>query len=209
MAERWGLEFDRTGFTPVAGQVDCWYDESGVGIRLERFPPESSPPFPRDDPEQAAAFFEGCGRNEGGVMVWFRMGRIEDRHWAGGVFKYRSLKPGSLAMDYLGMLFVYCPDATWRIQLSATEHGTTGVREAVVAAMLGDRWKAALPAREPVVHTSVEEFFSAVRTSEVHLLPSDGPEYDGSFPDHPLTLVRRRFGALAGSLRIPGDRLAL
>lgn len=43
---------------------------------------------------------------------------------------------------------------------------------------------------EPVVLTSMDEFFARRRQAQVRVLPSDDKKYDEAFPEHSLSRVR-------------------
>src|SRR5262249_30565705 len=86
---------------------------------------------------------------------------------------------------------------------------TTGVREAAVMAIEGDRWPKRV-AEEPIVVKGVEDMFERMRAQPLRAIPSDDEKYDQMFPDHPLAKVRRRMNEVVSTLKVsaPAEELA-
>ena len=57
-----------------------------------------------------------------------------------GLFKYRAPVPGSLAMYYVGILWLPFQECNFRINIEAVETGITCVRESAVMVIAGDSW---------------------------------------------------------------------
>jgi hypothetical protein len=124
-----------------------------------------------------------------------------------GVFKYRSPQPGHLGKYYVGIIWLPFQDFLFQINFESLERGTTGLREAAVA-LIAEPKSDVTP--EPEVVISAEELFEKLRTGTIRRLPSDDPQFDAMFPDHPLTKVRdlqQRFtGNVVFSQRLIGQK---
>jgi len=99
---------------------------------------------------------------------------------------------------YTGMFITDVQGCTLVWTIVAGEHGTTGVREAMVTANLINAGKLTLVgyrrlwARDPY-----EPDYQGVDRSVLRFM-SDDEGYDGQFPHHPLSKVRRVLAALPG-----------
>ncbi len=123
-------------------------------------------------------------------------------------FKYRSPVPGSLGMCYVGILWLPFEDCRFQVNVEALEMGTTGMREATVMIIEGDKWPMEPQDKIPVI-TSEEELQELYRKARVRRLPSDDPRYDASFPQHPLSLVRARLARVIATTRLGPDAQGL
>ena len=111
----------------------------------------------------------------------------------------RLLKP---AYAFTGMLFVPSakPSQVWTVV--AEEHGTTGVREAVITAELFNAGSMTIQdyerswARDPY-----DPDYCGVDRSVLRFV-SDHETYDERFPEHPLSKVRRILAALPSSVHV-------
>jgi hypothetical protein len=179
--DRWKrVTLDDLGFDVNGWQLDV------VLLRLV----DGAAPYPYDfrQLEAARAFYAHMSASNGGAMLSVDFDRAAGVELMRGVFKYRSPEPGSLAMYYVGVLALPFRTFHFQINVESVEHGTTGVREAMVAA-LSPRPQ---PTTPPVQVSSGEELFARMHASRSNLmvLPSDAESYDESFPDHPLSKVR-------------------
>lgn len=108
------------------------------------------------------------------------------------------------AYVYTGMLIMAGQQATLVWTVVAGEHGTTGVREAIVTAEMMksgeltlERYKSSW-AQDPY-----DPRYHGVDRSVLRFL-SDDERHDVRFPDHPLSKVRRVLGSLPASMsRLP------
>jgi hypothetical protein len=118
-----------------------------------------------------------------------------------GLFKYRAPTPGSLAMYYVGILWLPFTDCCFQINIEAMEHGTTGAREAAVGLMeINSGVITPRSDQQTVALSSVEELFNRLRSNPVQQLSSDQEKYDHVLPDHPLSRVRSRLVTVTNSL---------
>ena len=98
--------------------------------------------------------------------------------------------------NFTGMLFISDPEFSLVWTAVAKEHGTTGVREAVVTAKL---FNAGLLTIENYEHLWAHDPYDPVylgHDRSVLRFISDHESYDSQFPSHPLSKVRRVMAAL-------------
>jgi hypothetical protein len=106
------------------------------------------------------------------------------------------------AFRFFGVVITPAAQGSWMWMVVTIERGTTGEREAIVAARLIETGKLTLEsyksswARDPY-----ETEYTGVDRSTLRYI-SDGVEYDAEFPDHPLTKMRRELGRLL-AIRLP------
>lgn len=183
-----------------------WTNEYGVAhlLRFHQTPPQW--PFDLSNPDGARKFYsEQCASN-GGVMLTMDIQTIDNIEVLRGIFKYRAPMPTSLAMYFVGILWIPFSNYNYQLNIEAMEQGTTGMREAVVYAMNPDRYadlmSAATEEPEPVQVSSAEEMYAHMRSKSLRSLPSDEEQYDSLFPDHPLSLVRGRLAKVCDTLKM-------
>jgi hypothetical protein len=160
-------------------------------------------PFDLTRPNEAGEFYRKQCADKGGLMLAMNVTTAAGVEALRGLFKYRAPVPGSLAMYYVGILWIPFQQCRFQINLEAMETGTTGLREAAVMLIERDRWPP--PDTAPVVLKSAEELFERLGSAPVRQLPSDDERYDPSFPDHPLSRVRKRLAEVAASARLNPD----
>jgi hypothetical protein len=186
-----------------------WMSSAEVAhlVRFQPGPPDW--PFDLTDPEGAAAFYrEQCADN-GGVMLSMDMTTLDGCEALHGLFKYRAPTPRSLAMYYVGILWIPFREGRFQVNVEAMEIGRTGVREAAVALLEGDAWPKPPADAPPIKVKSAEELFARMRSSPVRPAPSDDEKYDQSFPDHPLSKVRARLSEVMATLKLDASARAM
>lgn len=110
---------------------------------------------------------------------------------AAEAFAYISKRLRFPAFTFHGVVILPVPGGTWQWKVIAEERGTTGVREALVAARLLESGAMTIEeyeqwwARDPY-----DPWYCGVDRHTLRYL-SDAEEYDAVFPAHPLTKVRR------------------
>jgi hypothetical protein len=106
-------------------------------------------------------------------------------------------------MTYIGGLTLPFRDCSWVLKAQCQEHGTTGVREAIVLDERVDDVK--LPSLEG---WQGDPYDPALRAPLQRNL-SDAAEYDAQFPDHPLSRLRRLLPRLSGTFHVVDEVRAL
>ena len=131
----------------------------------------------------------GLARSNGG-------GLIEACAANGGIkLIFKQLKMP--AYVYSGMLITHIREVWLMWTMIAGERGTTGVREAVVAATLMNEGK--LSPGEYELHWAQDPYEPSYRGVDISVLlfMSDDESYDQQFPQHPLSKVRRMLATLS------------
>ena len=149
-------------------------------------------PFDLTDKDAARAFYRReCEQNRG-VMLEMDPVTAAGVEGLSGVFKYRSPVPGSLAMAYVGILWLPFRDCRFQVNVEAVEMGATGMREAAVMVIEGGKWPLEPQAEIPIINSpeELDALYAKARERPLQRLPSDDPKYDASFPQHPLSRVR-------------------
>jgi hypothetical protein len=166
----------------------AWFTEKRDAARLRLF--RHSPTnwsFDLRDADAARAFFENQANSFQGAMLELEVASIQGLEALVGVFKYRSPQAGHLGKYYVGVTWLPFQHFLFQINFEALERGTTGLREATVAAIT--KWEPVVEA-EPEIVTSAEDLFEKLRSGTIRRLPSDDRQFDEMFPEHPLTKVR-------------------
>ena len=105
------------------------------------------------------------------------------------------------AYFYTGMLLVSLERFSLVWTIVAREHGTTGVREAIVTATLMEQGRLTLEEyRRSWAQDPYEPAYAGVDRRVLRFV-SDDEVYDEQFPAHPLTKVRHVLAILPGSIR--------
>jgi hypothetical protein len=190
----------------------AWVSDQRVAhlLRFEEGPPNW--PFDLSDPDAAAYFYFNQSTDMKGAMLSMDVlhacgGEVEVLR---GLFKYRAPVPKSLAMAYVGILWIPFETCRFQINVEAMEMGETGLREAMAMAVEPEGW----PQQEgPVPIIENEEQLAAMyeKASQepAQEFPSDDVKWDVGFPDHPLTKVRLRLTKIANSLKLDQGARAL
>ena len=176
-----------------------WMNGAGVAHRLQFNSGPPSWPFDLTDPQAATEFYrQQCADNQG-VMLSMDVVTAAGIEVLRGIFKYRAPIPQSLAMYYVGILWVPFQKCNFQLNIEAMERGATGVREATVMVLKPDLWP---KSDEVVVLKDGEDFFDRLRSAPVRQIPSDDEQFDHLFPMHPLSLVRARLAAVLPTLTL-------
>lgn len=161
-------------------------------------------PFDLTDADAAREFYRRECEQNAGVMLEMAVVTATGAEALAGVFKYRSPRPGSLGMAYVGILWLPFRDCWFQVNVEAVELGTTGMRECAVMVTEGDRWPMEPQDEIPIID-SMEELEALYQKARVRHLPSDDPKHDASFPQHPLSLVRARLARVIATARFAPD----
>jgi len=95
------------------------------------------------------------------------------------------------------MLIMPMPNATCIWTTVAGEHGTTGIREAVITAELMNQGKLTVESYQASwAQDPYDSAYCGVDRSTLRYL-SDDESYDPQFPQHPLSKVRQELRTLA------------
>lgn len=167
------ITFDTTGFQQQ--DPNTWLSPTGDRVTLSQFdgvpglPPLDDLPTLRHHLAGHAAatgcLIEAQVVRLGGVPAILQISKLPIANRPGQVFGCTFTVPGANATAVLGMY--------------AEERGTTGIREGVLAAEIGfDRWIMPHP-------------YAPELRGKLPFHAGDDPRFDGRFPEHPLSGVRR------------------
>ncbi|MFO0592028.1 MAG: hypothetical protein U0441_31060 [Polyangiaceae bacterium] len=195
------LTFDLTGCSlrEQSRSHRGWMNAAHVAhmLRFHLGPPDW--PFDLTKPAEAGELYRKQCADNGGVMLAMEITTAAGVEALRGLFKYRAPVPRSLAMYYVGILWLPFQECLFQVNIEAMEAGTTGTREAAVMLIEGDRWPKPPADTPPVVLQSAEELFKRLGSAPVRQLPSDDERYDALVPDHPLSQVRARLTDVVAS----------
>lgn len=184
-----------------------WAAENGVYLVLRVPKQRTNWSFDLQDVAAARNYFSQQSATTGGVQLEMESIKVGSHAALRGLFKYRSPIPQSLGMMFVNILWIPFDDRTVQLNIESFEHGQTGGREAAVCVIEGEG-QANPASSDPVKISSVEEMFSHMRGQPLRVLPSDASKYDQSFPDHPLSKVRRRMVQTIGTISVSGESSA-
>ena len=188
-----------------------WVNRDRVAHRLKFDPGVIYWPFDLTDQDAPRAFYRRECEQNAGVMLEMDAVTAAGVEGLSGLFKYRSPVPGSLGMAYVGILWLPFRDCRLQVNVEAVEMGTTGIREATVVVIEGDKWPMEPQAEIPVINSQEEldALYAKARVRPLRRLPSDDAKYDASFPEHPLSLVRTRLSRVIATAQLGADARGL
>lgn len=213
MASVDSLTFDLADYELVqqADSERIWVSPDHVAYRLKFDRGVIYWPFDLTDPAAAREFYRReCSQNAG-EMLEMDVVTAAGAEGLSGVFKYRSPVPGSLGMAYVGILWLPFRDCRFQVNVEAVEVGATGMREAVVMVIEGDKWPMESQAEIPIINSpeELDALHAKARERPPRRLPSDDAKYDVSFPQHPLSLVRAGLARVTATAQLDPDARGL
>jgi hypothetical protein len=188
-----------------------WISPENVACRLKFDRGVIYWPFDLTDPASAREFYRRECEQNAGVMLEMEPVTAAGVEGLCAVFKYRSPVPGSLGMAYVGILWLPFRDCRFQVNVEAIEQGTTGIREAAVMVIEGDKWPVEPQAEIPVINSQEEldALYAKARERPLRRLPSDDPKHDAGFPRHPLSLVRAGLARVIATAQLGPDARGL
>ena len=122
-----------------------WMNSAGVAHMLRFYPGPPDWPFDLNDLNAATEYYWQQCANNGGVMLAMEITTVAGAEALRGLFKYRAPLPGSLAMYYLGILWLPFHDCNFQINIEAME--SAGQNRQGVADERAVRERASNPSR--------------------------------------------------------------
>jgi hypothetical protein len=168
-------------------------------LRFREGPPSWN--FDLRNPQAAKDFYGQQCEENAGAMLFNEVFPIAGHEALCGVFKYRAPAPNNMAMLYVGIIWIPFANYNYQLNVEAMEQGTTGTREAGVMLMEPELFPEQ-PDAPVVAVKSAEEMFVRMKAAKVRALPSDDMRFDTKFPDHPLSLVRKRLGEIIDTIKL-------
>ncbi len=108
-----------------------------------------------------------------------------------------------LGMTYVGSLLLPWRDFSFVIKVQCQEHGMIGIRDAIILEEARHDGRVAFnPNREEFLTGWMRDPYDPALHRGFHRNLSEAPEYDGRFPDHPLSRLRPVLAHLELTLRL-------
>jgi hypothetical protein len=188
LAAPWGREVERSEHRVL------WLDDAGVPLSVDLVNGSLGLPVPTDEYAVRECCREIAEGNEGAIVSVDAV-TVAQRPATQLIYK-RENRP---AYAYTGMLFLQLDGFGFVIVIAAEEQGTSGVREAAVTARLLEEGKLTLETYE---YGWFRDPYDPGYRGRILRSLSDDEAYDSSFPDHPLSKVRRTLVHLQSSIRL-------
>jgi hypothetical protein len=193
MGFRMGLAFDTTGWTPqgLDQNVLTWQDSQGDGLGLYQF---DLPPDLPASLEDEVRFWERWPESPSVAVL--RKFVLLDGVPALKIINKHPQEPSGVL--YQGAYIVPRQAFSYVLKLQCAEWGTTGVREAVVAARM-------LQSGELVIgpNGTVSGWpMSSQDAVNAKPNPAEDERLDAEFPDHPLSRLRNHLRRLEPTIQV-------
>jgi hypothetical protein len=197
MAFRIGVKFDATGWEArgLHGNVLVWHNEHGDGLGLYQFDVVPDLPAPL---EEESKLLESWPLDAMSGVISREVITLDGLLSVRAITKHRQTPSG---LTYIGSWIIPRANFSYVIKIQCQEHGTTGLREAVVGNRALQDGAITLNDNGDMIGWLLNPH---VATSEPwwHTNLSEGAMFDAEFPDHPLSRLRRSMRTLEPSVRI-------
>jgi hypothetical protein len=196
------ITFDTTGLLPQGDRdgVRVWHTPDGDGVGLYYFP--LAPDILADISSlSSVSHFYGdqiAAANAVGIMI--DPLQIDGCRVVKMIIRVPQQPSG---MIYLGSLTLPFRNFSFVVKMQCAEHGITGMREAVVMDELLRRGEIGIDKAgkiegwETPLDSTTSPYWKSNR--------AEVTDYDMRFPEHPLSILRRTFGQIEGSLKVSDD----
>jgi hypothetical protein len=188
LAVPWGREIERSERRVV------WINACGVPLSINLLNGSLGLPVPTDEPA-VRQYYRKIAEGNGGAILSVDAVSIADVLATQLIYKRERLP----AYAYTGMLFLQLDAFGYIIAIAAEEKGTTGIREAVVTSQLFEEGKLTLETYES---EWFRDPYDPGYKGRILRSLSDSEDYDSSFPDHPLSKIRRSLQYLQSNIRL-------
>ena len=202
------ITFDTAGWAEQAGDESkrVWHSEAGDGLGLFYFDSLPDVPAALDDLEGLRAGYRAPLAQSGGGLVAL------DVIDAGGVpavrsmFKLQQMRAG---LAYIGSYTLPRKVCSVVVKIQCMEHDTAGLRETVVMdEEIARGEEVALDNNGIPKDWAADPYDPGFKGGLLRTL-SDDERYDGRFPDHPLSRLRRYMRAIESTIAISPEFSAM
>jgi len=110
--------------------------------------------------------------------------------------------PQHPGMTYVGSITLPFRDFSYVLKAQCEEHGVTGMRDAFVWSQKMASGEITPDAEKGIIHGWMRDPYDSSLGDGFAMNLSEDEQYDGRFPHHPLSRLRRLLGHLQGTLRV-------
>jgi len=195
------LAFDETNFE-FRGEQDgilLWLTPQGDNLRLFHFPIPPDIEADLHDVGSVRACYRRVAREDGFGVVEVDTGVVNDCSVVRTIFK---VAQGRTGRTYLGALTFPFRDFSYVFKVESQELGMTGLREAVVLAMLIDIGEVSIDTGSNQLTGWRDDPYDSNEAGPLTRNVSERPEYDSRFPNHPLSRARRVLDHLQSTVTV-------
>jgi hypothetical protein len=180
------------------GNLRQWRTAGGDFVTLNYFLGVPNLGGPLSDLAKVRAGYRTTAVRAGGAIV-----EVEPRVIAGCAALRTILKipQRPTGMIYIGALTLPFRDFSYVVKTQCAEVGTTGMRDATVFAIMMAKGEISFD-QDGAPSNWMRDPYDAAVSSPFMRNPSEDPDYDGDFPDHPLSLVRALLRHLEQTLQV-------
>ena len=199
------IRFDTTGWNQIDISLfsKMWKNAAGDVLEL-KWVPEFAGVGVGDDVASLRDQSRRLASSKGGSLVYADAVAVADRKASALIYK-RDQVP---AYQYIGMLLVRNDADRFVFSMNSTESGTTGVRDALVAARLVEQGKLdprLVDSNRKVKGWFVDPYDAALSGATVTSV-ADAEEYDALTPSHPLSRLRAALRSFQRTIAFPVSR---
>jgi hypothetical protein len=197
------ITFDTTGLIPQGDKngVRVWQTPEGEGVGIYYFPIPPDILADINSLESVSSFY-GIMIAEAKNVTGISIGSvdIDDCKFVKMIIKVHQQPFG---MSYIGSLTLPFRDFSFVVKMQCVEHGTTGMRESIVAdELLG---KGEIKIDKSGKLEGWEMPLVSPQSKVWKMNKAEAVEYDVRFPNHPLSILRRTFDQIEKSLKVSDD----
>lgn len=182
--------------------VRYWRTEPGEMLGLWHFPIPPDLPAPPDEIDKLRANYRCCIAPVGLAIVSVDAVTIDACTAVRTIFK-GPIPEGGFGSLYIASITIPFRDFSFVLKTICEEHGTTGIRDTIVAELMMREGRIQI-GPSGFVGWFADPYDPALRAAHLRNL-SDDERYDAMFPDHPLSRARRILRTLEAHVRLSAE----
>jgi hypothetical protein len=197
------ISFDDANFDRQGDRdgVRVWHTDAGDGLGLYYFPIPPDIDADLEDVDAVRACYRRGASESGMAIIEIDTPIIQERRCVHAILKVPQQPTG---MSYLGSLTLPFRDFSYVLKVGCVERGLTGVREAVVFNQLLKDAAISVSRERRIEGWMADPYDTEVHTPLMRNM-AEAKEYDGKFPEHPLTRARRVLDRVQATITIAPD----
>ena len=181
-----------------SGLVRLWHNNVGDGMGLYHFAIPPDIPVPLQALDQLRRSYGRSIGEAGGGLVALTVVQLDGLPAIQMIVKTPQAPSG---MTYLGSFTIPRRSFSYVLKIQCPEHGITGVRDADVLARALAGGQVQIADSDELIGWWADPYDPGFRGPVLRNL-SDDERYDGDFPDHPLSRLRRYLNDIRRSITI-------